>query len=197
MIVDPETLSPVERYRLLISAVVPRPIAWVTTLSSEGAGNAAPFSFFNGISASPPLLGVCVGRRRDGRPKDTLANAEATGEMVVNVVPRERAAEMAACARDLPHGEDELEAVGLATVPSEVVKPPRIADSPVNLECRVERIIPFERTSMIVGRIVRFHVRDDLFRDGAVDFRALRPVGRLGGDDYLDPEDGVFELPRC
>lgn len=196
MILDPDGMSPLDRYRFLVSAIVPRPIAWVSTVSAEGAVNAAPFSFFTGISSSPPLLGVCVGNRRDGSPKDTLRNAAETGEMVVNVVPWELREEMVACAKDLPHGESELEPLGLGTAPSVVVAPPRIAASPVNLECRVERIVPFPNISMIVGEVVRIHARDDLVENGEILFARLRPLGRLGRQEYLDPEEGVVEIPR-
>jgi len=196
MILDPSEMSPLERYRFMISAVVPRPIAWVTTISSEGRLNAAPFSFFTGISSNPPLVGVCVGNRRDGSPKDTLRNAEETGEMVVNVVPYRLREQMVACSKDFPPDVDELAETGLDTAPSEVVRPPRIAGSPVSMECRVERVIPFGGTSMIVGEVVRFHADDGVLEDGTVGFERVRPVGRLGGSDYLDHEVGMFEIPR-
>jgi flavin reductase (DIM6/NTAB) family NADH-FMN oxidoreductase RutF len=194
MDMDPDELSKQERYHLMISSIVPRPIAWVTTLDDSGVVNAAPFSFFNGISSSPPLVGVCVGRRRDGRPKDTLANAEATGEMVVNVVPHELARAMVECARDLPPGESEIEAAGLATDPSDRVAPPRIRGVPAAFECVVDRTIRFGPTTMIVGRVLLFHVRDDVLEDGRVVFARARPVGRLGGSSYLDAEGGEFEI---
>jgi flavin reductase (DIM6/NTAB) family NADH-FMN oxidoreductase RutF len=195
MIVDPEHLDPKARYRLMISAIVPRPIAWVTTLSRDGVVNAAPFSFFSGISATPPLLAVFVGNRRDGTPKDTLRNAAATLEMVVNVVPHTLAREMVASSEDLPPGVSEVEKLGLATAPSSLVAPPRLAGCPVNMECRVAQVVPFGGTSMLVGSILRIHVRDDLLKDGTVDFGGLRPVGRLGGWRYLDPVGGVFTIP--
>jgi flavin reductase (DIM6/NTAB) family NADH-FMN oxidoreductase RutF len=193
---DPGAMSALERYRFLSSAVVPRPIAWVTTRSRDGVVNAAPFSFFNGVSASPALLSISVGRRRDGSPKDTLRNAEETGEMVVHVVPFDLRKEMVATSEDLPPEESELTKLGLATAPSVVVAPPRIAAAPAGFECRVERIVPFPRSSLIVGEIVCFFARDDLLVDGALDFTRLRPLGRLGGDAYLDPVTGRFDLPR-
>jgi flavin reductase (DIM6/NTAB) family NADH-FMN oxidoreductase RutF len=195
MRIDPDGLEVRARYRLLISAIVPRPIAWVTTVSPAGVVNAAPFSFFSGISSSPPMLAIFVGPRRDGTPKDTLRNASETGEMVVNVVPRALAESMVATSEDLPPEESEVGRFGLATAPSDRVRPPRLADCPVNFECRVERVIPFAGTSMVAGRILLVHVRDDLLREGAVDFAGLRPVGRLGGIDYLDPVEGVFPIP--
>jgi flavin reductase (DIM6/NTAB) family NADH-FMN oxidoreductase RutF len=194
MILDPEGMEPIERYHFMTSALVPRPIAWVTTVDAEGRTNAAPFSFFAGISSSPPLLGVSVGSRRNGTPKDTLANAEATGEMVVNVVPYALKDEMVACAAGLPPGESEIEKVGLAVSPAEMVKPPLLTDAKVSFECLVDQIIGFGGTSMIVGRIVRFHAADEILAEGRVSFAKLRPLGRLGGLQYLDCERGVFEI---
>ncbi|MHC4862224.1 MAG: flavin reductase family protein [Planctomycetota bacterium] len=196
MILDPSAMTPFERYRFMISAIVPRPIAWVTTLSREGVPNAAPFSFFNGISSNPPLLGVCVGNRRDGTPKDTLQNAEETGEMVVNVVPYSLREAMVACSKEYPPDVDEIAEAGLATAPSDLVAPPRLTGSPVNMECRVVRIIPFGGTSMIVGEVVRIHAAEEVLEDGLVAFSTVRPVGRLGGAEYLDHEVGVFEIRR-
>lgn len=194
MLVDPEDLDRKQRYRLMISCVVPRPIAWVTTRSREGVVNAAPYSFMNGISSDPPLLGVCIGPRRDGTPKDTLRNAQETGEMVVHMVPFEAGRKMVDTSRDYPPEVSEVVELGLATVPGERVSVPRLADSPVAMECRVERVIPFPGTNMVVGRVLAFFVRDDLLHDGEVDVRGFRPVGRLGGFSYLDLEEGVFEL---
>jgi flavin reductase (DIM6/NTAB) family NADH-FMN oxidoreductase RutF len=197
MHIDPEALSRPERYHLLISAIVPRPIAWVSTRFPEGGVNVAPFSFFNGISSSPPLLMVCVGRRRDGSPKDTLANAKATGEMVVNVVSRDLAEVMVETSAAFPPGVSEAEEVGLELAESEVVATPRVARSPVSFECEVERTIDFEGTTMIVGRVVSIHVSEDVAtEEGTVDFDRLGPIGRLGGQDYLDPETGRFGIGR-
>jgi flavin reductase (DIM6/NTAB) family NADH-FMN oxidoreductase RutF len=114
----------------------------------------------------------------------------------VNAVPYDLREQMVACSFDFPPGVDETEEVGLAVTPSEIVGPPRIADSLVSMECRVERVIPFGGTSMIVGRVVLVHVADEVAEDGLVAFRKLRPLGRLGGLEYLDHERGVFEIPR-
>lgn len=194
MILDPEQMQPIERYAFMTSALVPRPIAWVTTLDAQGRSNAAPFSFFAGISSSPPLVGVSVGKRRDGTPKDTLANALATGEMVVNVVPYDLRREMVATAEGFPPGVSEIEEVGLRTAPAELVSPPLLVDARVSFECQVDRVIDFGGTSMIVGRVVRFHADDELVEDGRVSFTKLRPIGRLGGDQYLDHLEGVVRI---
>lgn len=196
MIIDPESLTKPERYKLMTSAVLPRPIAWVTTLFPDGKVNAAPFSFFNGISSSPPLIQVCIGKRRDGTPKDTLANAEREGEFVVNVVTRDLAEVMVATSASFDPGVSEMEETGLTPAPSETVRTPGIAESPVRFECTLDRSIDFGGTSMIVGKVERIHAADAVFADGAVRFADLRPVGRLGGLAYLDPVDGEFEIGR-
>jgi flavin reductase (DIM6/NTAB) family NADH-FMN oxidoreductase RutF len=197
MHIDPAELTSPERYFLMTSAIVPRPIAWVTTRFPDGGVNAAPFSFFNGISSTPPLLMVSVGRRRDGSPKDTLANAMATGEMVVNVVPRDLAETMVATSRDPGPGVSEVEELGLELADSTTIATPRLAASPVAFECEVERTIDFGGTTMIVGAVKSVHVDEAVAaEDGTVDFVKLRPVGRLGGTGYLDPEEGRFEIGR-
>ena len=171
----------------MISAIVPRPIAWVTTLFPDGSVNAAPFSYFNGVSSTPPIVSVAVGPR--GRVpegvsprKDTVANAEREGEMVVNLVSGPAAeimvgsAAVSECARN-----------GLATVPSESVRTPGLKDARVRRECRVHRIIEIEEagTSLILARVLRLHAADGVLGpDGFVRLEALDPVARLGGQDY-------------
>jgi flavin reductase (DIM6/NTAB) family NADH-FMN oxidoreductase RutF len=194
MKIDPDDLERRERYQLMISSIVPRPIAWVTTVDLEGVVNAAPFSFFNGISSTPPLLSVCVGNRRDGTAKDTLVNARETGEFVVNVVPADLARTMVATAAEFEPGESEVEELDIPTDPSDVVSPPRIRGVPVSLECEVDRTIPFGTTTMIVGRVLLFHIRDEVYEDGRAAFSRMRPIGRLGGFSYLDPVDGELEI---
>src|SRR6516164_5632930 len=131
---DPAAISPRDAYRLMISCIIPRPIAFVTTLSRDGASNLAPFSFFNGVTSEPPVLSLCVGTKRDGAKKDTWRNIEETGEFVVNVVVPELMDAVIVGARELPHGVSELELAKLQTLPSVRVKPPRLEASPVNLE---------------------------------------------------------------
>lgn len=196
MFLNPDEMSPIERYHFMTSALVPRPIAWVTTCEPNGKVNAAPYSFFAGISSSPPLLGVCVGRRRDGSSKDTLRNAKEEGEMVVNMCPFDLRDQMVGCSKDFPPGVSEIEKLRIETAPSETVEPPRIVGAKVSFECSVERIIEFGGTSMIVGRVLRFVAADDVLEDGRVSFGKLRPLGRLGGLEYLDLEEGVLEIPR-
>jgi flavin reductase (DIM6/NTAB) family NADH-FMN oxidoreductase RutF len=193
MILDPNELPARERHQLLIGTVVPRPIAFVST-TGEGGHNVAPFSYFSVIATTPPLLGVSAGLRR-GEPKDTLRNVRASGEFVVNLVDEPMAARMVHASGEWPYGVDEFALAGLTPVACEVVSAPRVGESPVSYECRLERIVEFETTSLIVGRIVRAHLRDGLWRDGRVDPAELKPVSRLGGDDYA-PVREVFRLQR-
>jgi flavin reductase (DIM6/NTAB) family NADH-FMN oxidoreductase RutF len=174
-------------YALMIRLVVPRPIAWVTTIDENGVVNAAPFSFFTPVCSEPPLVAVAIGRRPDTKqPKDSAANAARTGEFVVNLVPTAMAEAMKVSASEWPAGVSEIEAAGLQTAPSRCVGAPRIVGSPAALECRVHSITDFgrSRTSLVVGEIVHFYVSDDAVVDGKVDAGALDPLGRLGGTEY-------------
>ena len=195
-----------QRYRLLIGCIVPRPIALVSTLSSEGVPNLAPYSFFNGVGSDPMTLLFCPANGPDGSEKDTLRNCRprdegGTGEFVVNVALEPYRRQMAAAAEPLPYGESELELTGLATAPSRVVAPPRLADSPVAFECRTLQVI---RTNpgaaaggnIVLGEIVHLYVSDDLVDDDLrVDPARLPAIGRLGGLSYCRI-GGRFGMPR-
>lgn len=189
MDLDPATLSPREVYRFLISCVAPRPIAFVTTLSREGITNLAPFSFFNGVSSDPPVLSIAVATKRDGSKKDTWRNIEETGEFVVNIVVPELMDAVIAGAKELPHNVSELDLSGLPSLPSTRVKPPRLAGTPVSLECTLLRIVEVEGTALILGRIVFAHVQDAVWKDGAVDPALVTFVGRMGGELYCRTTD--------
>jgi len=194
MQIDPSTLSRRESYSLLISAIVPRPIAFVTTMDAMGRTNAAPFSYFTGVGSSPPSLLICSGRRRDGE-KDTQRIITETGEFVVNVVVEEIMDGVIVGGTDHPPGVSEIELAGLAVAPGVKVKAPRLADSPVNMECRLSRIVEVAGSAIIVGEVVLVHVRDDLIDGGAIDPARLRPIARLGGDLYARLGD-MFERRR-
>jgi flavin reductase (DIM6/NTAB) family NADH-FMN oxidoreductase RutF len=195
MEIDPASLSPRDAYRFLISCVAPRPIAFVTTLSPGGAVNLAPFSFFNGVSSDPPIVSISVSTKRDGSRKDTWANAEQTGEFVVNAVVPELMDAVITSARELPREASELDLTRLARLPSKLVKPPRLADTPVALECRVLRILEIEETGLILGRVAWAHVRDGAWKDGALDPSKVTFVGRMGDDLYCRTTDR-FERKR-
>ncbi len=193
MILDPQTLSSSAVYRFLIGVVVPRPIAFVSTIGSHGP-NVAPFSYFMPIGSRPPLLGVSIGLR-DGEIKDTLANIRETGDFVINVVTEALAERMVRASGDWPQDIDEFEITGLTRADSDRVRSPRVAESPVHLECRLFREVALGDATLVVGELVCAHVDDALLVDGRVDVEKLMPVGRLGGDGYVLVRE-VLHLPR-
>lgn len=183
MEIDPAHLDRRSAYSLMISLIVPRPIAWVSSISPEGAANLAPFSYFNGISSQPPILMIAVGSRR-GERKDTWRNIEQTREFVVNAVVPEVVDAMVISSGEFPPGVDEFKEAGVTPLASVRVKPPRVAESPVSMECALERIVEVGGTALILGKVLLYHVRDDLMEQGAVEPTRLRPVARLGDDYY-------------
>jgi flavin reductase (DIM6/NTAB) family NADH-FMN oxidoreductase RutF len=194
MLLDPGRVPGPEMYRFLISAVVPRPIAFVSTRAADGSVNLAPFSYFNAISSSPPLVGVAI-VDRPGDEKDTLRNIRATGEFVVNLVCESMLPAMAKTAGDWPRGTSEFEIAGLTPAPSERVAPPYVLESPLQLECRLHREIPLGNAFLVVGEVVLARVSDDAITEGRVDPVKLAPVGRLGGEYYSLMREVVKE-PR-
>jgi flavin reductase (DIM6/NTAB) family NADH-FMN oxidoreductase RutF len=193
---DPSALSSTAVYKLLISSVVPRPIAWVSSVDAAGVLNLAPFSYFMAITDEPPTIAFSCSPRAGNR-KDTLRNVEAVGEFVVNVVDDERAAQMNLSSGDYAPETDEFALTHLTPAPSLVVKPPRVAEAPINMECRVARILPVGKAHLILGQIVQWHVRDDVYdaATGRLDMHRLRPVGRLTGNLYSHIHD-IFEMKR-
>jgi flavin reductase (DIM6/NTAB) family NADH-FMN oxidoreductase RutF len=187
MLLDLSTLSPGRAYRFLISTIVPRPIAFVSTVSSAGARNVAPFSYFMGVGSNPPTLALSI-LARQGRLKDTARNILNTGEFVVNIVTEEILGQVNAASGDYAASVDEFAVTGLTPVASERVRPPRVAESPVSLECRLYRALeigePPLDTRLIVGEVLVAHVRDDLWAEGMVRADGLRPVARLGANLY-------------
>lgn len=197
MQIPASSLVGADAYRLLIACVVPRPIAWVSTLDAEGRGNLAPFSFFNGVTAAPPIVMVSVGRSR-GRRKDTAANLIATREAVVHIPPRRLAREMVVTSAEVPHEVDEFDLAGLARTPSIDVRPPRIAGAPLAMECTLERHVEIGDGPQDVFflRILRFHIDDAILdADGRPDPVKLDATGRFGGDTYCVTTD-TFVIPR-
>jgi flavin reductase (DIM6/NTAB) family NADH-FMN oxidoreductase RutF len=202
MKVDPSTISAGEAYGWQAATILPRPIAWVATLNEDGSANLAPFSFFTGVSSDPPTCLICVARKRkepDGTrpPKDTWRNIERTGEFVVHVVSDALGDQMNATARDLPYGMDEIAHVGLTKISCDKVTVPRIAEAPVAMECKLERIVEVGRsgTAVIIGEILLWHVSDDLIVDGRLDPRRLDAIGRMGGSGYVRTRD-LFDMSR-
>lgn len=196
MIIDPDTLDPKSGYKLLIGAVVPRPIAWTSTMSAGGVLNLAPFSFFTVVSRNPPMLCISIGPRTDEEPgsKDTLANIEATGEFVINIVSVPLSNAMHESSGSHPPDADEFEKAGLTPAPCEVVEAPRVGEAGVSMECVLDRVLELGSDHLVIGRMVRFHVRDELYTEnGRIDVAKLQPLGRLAGD-YTKIET-IFALP--
>lgn len=205
MEISPTAIAIENRYKLMIGCIVPRPIAFVSTLSSDGKPNLAPFSFFAGVGSNPMTLLFCPANTPQGGEKDSLRNAKpvsegGTGEFVVNIATEEYARQMAACAEPLAHGESEFALSGLTMAPSRVVKPPRVLESPVCFECRTTQVI---RTNpgqpaggnIVIGEVVHVFVRDDLINERFhTDIEKLRPIGRIGGLGYVRTRDR-FDLP--
>lgn len=185
MEISADSLSPEATYRLLSGVVVPRPIAWITTLSPAGVVNLAPFSCFTFVSNKPPLLGINIGRKAGVR-KDTGSNIHAMGEFVVNIGNAAQLEAIHLSSVEHPPEVSEVAELGLATLPASTIRTPRLADVPVSMECRLERVIEFGVTGaeFIVGEVLAFHLRDGLYRDGKVDTRELDPVCRIGGPNY-------------
>jgi flavin reductase (DIM6/NTAB) family NADH-FMN oxidoreductase RutF len=200
MRLDLATLSPREAYQWMIGTILPRPIAWVSTISPDGKTNLAPFSFFQGVTSSPPTLMFVPVNNRAGEKKDTLRNIELVPEFVVNLVSRAQAEAMNQTSALLPYGESEFEAFGVASVSSELVRPPRVAGVPIAFECRLHQIVPIGEgplaANVVFGRILLMHARDDILgSDGRPDSRKLDLIGRMGGEDYATTRDS-FSLPR-
>jgi flavin reductase (DIM6/NTAB) family NADH-FMN oxidoreductase RutF len=200
MKLDPAAERPGDVYRLMIGVITPRPIAWVSTVAPDGVTNLAPFSFFAGVSANPATVVFSPVNHRDGSKKDTVRNLEANGEFVVSVVPYALREAMNATSEELPYGVSEIERCGIATVPSERVRPPRVAGAPVHMECVVHQIVRVGdgplAANMVIGRVLLFHVDDAVLDEaGRVDPRRLDTIGRLGGDGYARTTD-LFALPR-
>lgn len=196
---DPGSLSHRERYFLMIGSIVPRPIAFVSTISPGGTTNVAPFSYFNGVATEPPLLSIAIGSR-EGRPKDSWRNIEDTGEFVVNVVHEGIFEKMVAASADFPAEISEFEETGLTPVASERVTPPRVAESPIQLECVLHRLVklgdPHSPTALVIGEIVLAHVKEELYLEhGHIDPERLRAIGRMGRQDYVRTMDR-FERRR-
>jgi flavin reductase (DIM6/NTAB) family NADH-FMN oxidoreductase RutF len=185
-------------YPLLASLVTPRPIALVTTVSPEGAVNAAPFSFFNLLGADPPILGFAPGDRSDGTPKDTARNIRATHEFVVNLVDEEIAEAMNRTAASLPYGVDELQHAGLTAAPSSLVRAPRIAEAPASLECQEWGTLAIGENRLVIGLIKRLHVRDELIDPETMRVRTdrLHVIGRMASPHWYTRTRDRFEMVR-
>ena len=200
MLFDFAELKSENAYKLLVATIGPRPIAWVTTQDIDGSVNAAPFSFFNAMSGNPPVVSIGIGGRGPGDVKDTGGNIRRTGEFVVNLVSFKLAQQMNVTAIDFPKEVNELAEAGLTTAPSRHVKPPRIAEAPVSMEC--ERLVIVEvgiDRAVILGKVVAIHVQDDCVLDKDrcyIDTPKLDLIGRMHGAGWYARTTDRFEMPR-
>lgn len=200
MTIDPAQHKPQDVYKVMVGTIVPRPIAFVSTISEDGVLNLAPFSFFTAASANPPV--ICFSpmvRGGGGTRKDTLNNIQATREFVVNIVSEEIGERMNVCAAEFPPEVDEFAASGLTPLASEVVRPPRVAESKIHMECRLVQIVEVSAKplggSVVFGEVLRFHIAPELFENYRIDPDGLKAIGRMGGPTYIRTRDR-FDMER-
>jgi flavin reductase (DIM6/NTAB) family NADH-FMN oxidoreductase RutF len=188
-------------YKLMIGSIVPRPVGWVSSLGPAGVRNLAPFSFFNAICGNPPHVLFCpMIRGTDGNAKDSLENVRASGEFVINIVTETLAEAMNTTSVEVPPGVDEFKLAGLTAVPSAVVQPPRVGESPVHFECRAVKIVDLSELpgggSVVIGRVVHIHVDPAVMLGGdKIDLGKLQPIGRLAGASYCRVTN-LFNIER-
>jgi flavin reductase (DIM6/NTAB) family NADH-FMN oxidoreductase RutF len=201
MEISPEDIPWKSMYKLMIGSILPRPIGWISSINPEGCANLAPFSFFNAVCSNPATVLFCPSvRSTDSASKDTLNNVRTTGEFVVNLVTEELATAMNLTSTEFPPEIDEIEATGLTPVPSRLVKPPRVGESPIHYECRVMKILDIGEApgggSIVIGHVVHLHVSDEvLLGADKIDLARLKPIGRLAGNAYCYVRD-IFEMVR-
>ncbi|MDH5634061.1 MAG: flavin reductase family protein [Gammaproteobacteria bacterium] len=195
MIIDPDQLDTTSVYKLLTGAVVPRPIAWVSSRSGDGILNLAPYSFFNVASRKPPMLSISIGPRTGGEDyaKDTLTNIRETGEFVINMVSLKLANAMHETSINHAPDVDEFERSGVTPADCEVVSAPRVAESLISMECTLEHELQLGTDVLIIGRMHRYHVRDELINNGRIDQAALDPLARMAGN--FTRIGKLFDLP--
>jgi flavin reductase (DIM6/NTAB) family NADH-FMN oxidoreductase RutF len=199
-VLDPAQIAANDIYKLMIGMIVPRPIAFVSTVDVAGVRNLAPFSYFTACGSNPPVVCFSTSVRSGPRPyKDTLKNVEATGEFVVNIVSEEFAAQMNMSSAEVAPEVDEFELSGLTPISSDLIKPPRVAESKVQMECRLHQIVPVSDRPgggiLVLGEVLRFHVLESLLDGYKIDPDKLNAIGRMGGPTYVRTHDR-FEMQR-
>ncbi len=201
MILDPKALSLQETHKLMIGSIVPRPIAFVSTISKDGEENLAPFSYFNGICSNPPSIMFCPARRGyDGKTKDTLNNIQDTEEFALSIVSEDFAEKMVATATDFDPEVNEFDVSGLTSAGCQHISAPRVSEARITFECKLNQIVSVGNEGpgggfVVIGTIVLFHIDDDVYKDGYIDLNTLKPIGRLAGNKYTRPTD-QFEIVR-
>ena len=201
MDVSPDTMEWRDAYKLLIGSILPRPIAFVSTVDEKGIANAAPFSFFTAICADPMLICFSPMRRgSDGAKKDTLVNIEKTKQFVINIVSENMAQKMNECAVEFAPDVDELDVAGLTKEASHKVQVPRIKESLVHLECELFQVLDFGDNagagSLVIGKVLNIHLEDDLYHKGRIDTTKLQPIGRMAGNTFTNPLGKTFDISR-
>jgi flavin reductase (DIM6/NTAB) family NADH-FMN oxidoreductase RutF len=199
MKINPANLNKRDLHELFVSAILPRPIAFVSTIGKDGVFNLAPFSFFIPLCLKPAIVGLGIGWRRDGQKKDTLRNIEYSKDFVVNIVTETLAEAMNQASAEYPSGVDEFREVGLTPVKADLVKAPMVAESPVSIECKLIQILKFGEiptgSHVVIGEVVLAHIRDELWSGDHIEVTKLKAIGRLGGDLYCRTTD-TFEMKR-
>ncbi|WP_379156743.1 flavin reductase family protein [Paenibacillus sp. sgz5001063] len=184
-----------DNYKLLIGSIIPRPIAFVTSMNEQGVVNAAPFSFFNIVSDQPPMIMISCVRKASGEMKHTASNILGNGEFVVHIVDEENVAAINHTSINAPEGISELELAGLTSVPGQMIQVPRIEECRIAMECRLVRHVELGNCDMLVGEVLCFYIEDELIQSGRIDAARLKPVSRLAGASYA-AIGRTFELER-
>ncbi len=202
MIIDPKQQSIKDNYKLMIGAIVPRPIAFVSTKSKEGIDNLAPFSFFNGVCSNPPTIVFCPARRgKDGEMKDTLINIRDTGVFALNIVSESFAPEMVTTASEFQPEISEFHESGLTPIHCDKIDVMRVKESKITFECELNQIIEVGdgnpgSGALVLGTIVLFHIADEVYNNGRIDLEQLQPIGRLAGSGGYCRITDRFEIER-
>jgi len=199
MIIDPLASEPKDIYKILIGSIVPRPIAFVSSQSQDRINNLAPYSFFTGISANPPVIGFSPMKVKGDRDRDTKNNIKNTREFVINIVSHGFSEEMNVTSADVSPDVDEFELANLTPIASDLVAPPRLKEAKISMECRLLQIVEISQKllggAFVIGEVVRFHVCDDIISNYKIDPDKLKPIGRMGGLEYTRTKDR-FTLER-
>lgn len=192
--IDPASMSERDNYKFMIGSIIPRPIAFVTTMSKEGVLNGAPFSYFNIVSSNPPMISISI-QRSKGNQKDTARNIADTKQFVVHIVDEQNVEKINQTAASLPSDQSEIELAKLTPINSVKVSVPGIREAKIRMECTLEHSLDLEGCDLIIGKIVQFHITEDIYDNGRIDPRGLAAVSRLAGNDYAKIGE-VFEIER-
>lgn len=199
MKIDPAALDRKSAHDVMVGVALPRPIAFISTVGENGIYNLAPYSFFIPLSAKPAIVGVGIGRKRDGSKKDTLVNIEFSKDFVINVVTESLAEAMNQTAGEYPPEVDEFQVAKLTPEKADLVKAPMVAESPVRMECRLLQVLEYGEfpsiQNFVIGEVIQVHVKDEFWADGEIQSSRLKTIGRMGGDFYCRTTN-IFEMKR-